>query len=1276
VVTVFVIAIEALSSLFLAAVPDARAAGAPIFQLMNGKVPEIVRMSKDNILVTSRIKVSEDGYFGANSTFAIFTFTQNLKLKKEETERDIWEIASVSFSDLVNERGYQDANGVTKSKIISPTTIDLRNNNNGGRDQRIALIDYSKLPKDSYLSTKVPCYLVHKPTSAYPARNYPISGWKSDSTCPGLRVGTDHRTPATAVASYVYSESVTVENYRLSSTSTDPRYSRDRISNWFAGKGTVNGIPIHITNRDPEDQGKPPYIEIPANGAGTNIAGSTNEYLKFKLTHVAGTYTNYTEAGTVIGAATGFALSAGTIGTLIGAGFGGWIGKNAGSNVSWSIWSAELKDGTEIKPLIIIGDNKGPNWEMYYVDADFAKTDPTSSGNNPLSVVVKDDGNDYGGSAGKDSFHELYRYLSDNPPKVGDDSCADGRGLTTGPKKEPKTLKDLDYHQVSALNSNCLDRETDGWAPFWGVTVSSEAGDAAACDIKSLFGGGVDTAFNETIKCLYDKIFKPIVGIAEEQLRKATEIDLYKTLVDPAGFVPRVWKLTRSLINILLVIALLVISFANITRFSLDTYTVKTALPKLILGVILANLSMLIIRLMTQLADQVTGLFSRDLAGLGDFPQLVTQAAAAVGLSGLGTIGGIFTGGLGYIVLFILAIIAFVLLLWLAFLLYFRLAAVYLLTILAPLTFVAYGIPGIGDKFFKMWWQHAVKWVFMVPAMAAIFWLSFEVSGSGESSVAKVILGYVLFITAVTLPMKWGGAVMQGASSFFKKATGGEWAQKKLGEKWNDAKTDVGERAGLRFQQGLWRMPGLSRVATLKAKRAIDKENMQKDVENLRKTANINALRGQAGTNKANLAEQEKKLADREGAVLAEKEITAFAKVAKERLKAEFEKREQESLRNRAQGEARIEFISTGKEDENTKKLVDRVYNASFEEKRASQEMELQESIKVGGVARDKLEILRAADNYRRHLEEYQSLSDEDKQSAQGASLLRAVATEKKSFNALKASEKYSAEYGSLDIDNVAGQLKRADTAEGRTWKATLGQGRKIFNDGVIKQSELMVKEGSVGEMQRDMDDFLDKFKDFGDRADDMKELFFQGKTAQLQMEIDKFKEIKPDFKLELRDGLVATEAMKKVMTMTGDYRHADLLKAVNGYTERYNKQNHRALDENQLNKREYRREAAFRELTNGVFSGVPDARLQREFVQEQTHGQQPTPTTQQPAPPPTFSQEDLDWAQDHELNTQGPAPTVRGTDTPPTESAQAQAEEDADSPEDDLPEEEEGGGP
>lgn len=255
--------------------------------------------------------------------------------------------------------------------------------------------------------------------------------------------------------------------------------------------------------------------------------------------------------------------------------------------------------------------------------------------------------------------------------------------------------------------------------------------------------------------------------------------NLAERISNPDGFVFQSWVVMRNIINVVLILALIAISFTNIVRINIDTYTVKKALPKLLMGVVLANASLFIIRYLADTVTVVTYFFVEQANFLKvaeyTFKDFITDTTTKLGLETIiNSTNFLFGAGpsIAIILILVIGLIIALGILWLAIILYVRLAMVYLLTILSPLVFIGYGIPGIGDKFFRQWWQLFVKWLFMLPAMSAIFWLILLVGRTGEGSIMQVIIMYVLFFIALSLPMKWGGSVLGKTMDGIKNAGG------------------------------------------------------------------------------------------------------------------------------------------------------------------------------------------------------------------------------------------------------------------------------------------------------------------------------------------------------------------------------------------------------------------------------------------------------------------------------------------------------------------------
>ncbi len=480
------------------------------FYFQHANTLSAIRDSETTATYTGKLEAVENGSF-KNDNLGFVDITLLLTKTGSNSKGDRWEITNVNFA---NTKPSTD-NPKAKVSILSPSKLQITNAS--GESQSY---DYANPATSGY------GFIVTKG----PTKDHAIVLYDHWGTTQEQYHGNGPGTDIDPISGLSRGPDIPIANYDLSTDSGALKNIpvKSEVSDWFDGIGTLsgingsNGVPITIY----EEAGHPPKIFIPANVKASGGAVAKNPALTFKLVSIAGTFTDYTTAGAAIGAVTGFALTAGTFGTLVGAGAGGYIGDHTGSNVAWSIFEAFDENDKAIPPLIILGDNKGPNWEMYYIDESFDASDPSANGSNPLSLQMQDDGDGIRST----TFHQLYRYVFDEPPKPGDDSCKDGRAFTTGPNSPTKILT-REYSQVSALNSNCLNRNgSGGWPDYWGVKVTSEAGDAANCGISNIFTGNQDIGgiFGSLTKCLFDSIFKPLVDWAADLVSKAAGISYFR----------------------------------------------------------------------------------------------------------------------------------------------------------------------------------------------------------------------------------------------------------------------------------------------------------------------------------------------------------------------------------------------------------------------------------------------------------------------------------------------------------------------------------------------------------------------------------------------------------------------------------------------------------------------------------------------------------------------------------------------------------------------------
>ncbi|MBI4948419.1 hypothetical protein HY844_02615 [Candidatus Berkelbacteria bacterium] len=610
---------------------------------------------------------------------------------------------------------------------------------------------------------------------------------------------------------------------------------------------------------------------------------------------------------------------------------------------------------------------------------------------------------------------------------------------------------------------------------------------------------------------------------------------LAERITDPTGFVAPSWAAIRSSINILLLLALLVISFTNILRINLNSYEVKKALPNLVVGVILANASFLIIRYMADIAT-VTVYFFVERAGETTLSGFVSRALSGLTDDTIGVIGTAVadTAIVSTIVLFVFTIILVIGLLWLAAILYARLVVIYLLTILAPLAFVSYGIPGF-DKYFKQWWQLFIKWMFMLPAMAAIFWIMISVdkaSTSGEYSLAKTIILFFLLFFAVSLPTKLGGSIAEKVGKGFNKYTGLDAARKGI--------TESTKREGNIL---LNRTPYGNLKAFMDKNTALREEKLKAIQQKKVNWAENTFLGKQQAHNDEEIgtlkSDFDKIKASNMGVYYESKK---GKEALKEAVEAEIEKKMAETNRDNLKLQLKIDLQGEqGALEGKTKQLRESI----FKNKSYTDEIELSENIGVGNIAFNSVEILKTIDEAKKIDKELQR---EDLTQERRNELEESLEIHRQNFNHLKKLDEHSSEFGGIgNLDDAVKILKDKTQSRSRIWTATLGRAKKIVNKSIDAQNEDMIENGSAEDITAMLDDYIKKIdENFVEAVDreNAKKLFISGQYATFQKLIDEKakKNDKGKIDIGLRDGLLAMHAQKKIISKTNDYRHKEVL--------------------------------------------------------------------------------------------------------------------------------------
>ena len=228
----------------------------------------------------------------------------------------------------------------------------------------------------------------------------------------------------------------------------------------------------------------------------------------------------------------------------------------------------------------------------------------------------------------------------------------------------------------------------------------------------------------------------------------------------------KIWSFMRNLTNIVFIIFILIIIYSQLTGLGINNYGIKRTLPRLIIAVILVNLSYTISSIAVDISNVIggslTGLFESiqldvlsdiDLAASlnvswSDFTTYLTvggsiAGVAVVGFGGiravfwavlLGLIAAVISLGIG------LATVAL------------RQGVVLILVMISPLAFVAYLLPNT-ERWFEKWRNLLVQMLVFYPAFSLLFGASklasWAIIATANGNPIEVLVGLIVQVIPI-----------------------------------------------------------------------------------------------------------------------------------------------------------------------------------------------------------------------------------------------------------------------------------------------------------------------------------------------------------------------------------------------------------------------------------------------------------------------------------------------------------------------------------------------
>ncbi len=217
------------------------------------------------------------------------------------------------------------------------------------------------------------------------------------------------------------------------------------------------------------------------------------------------------------------------------------------------------------------------------------------------------------------------------------------------------------------------------------------------------------------------------------------------TYIKEKDSIKKAWQAMVGILDVVVFIGLIVLALASIFHIKYDQYQIKQALPGLIAGVILANLSFSICLFFIDLTQHVTDLFIGSPASF--IQNMVDLYSWLWYLAGAGVAGaGIFalaTGGLGIgivLLALLLALVPMLLLFAVGLILWARALVITALTIFSPLAFFLYffkiEIP-VLTPLAQKWMSWFAKWLAAGPLIFALFWVGFTLNNAARGKVVS-----------------------------------------------------------------------------------------------------------------------------------------------------------------------------------------------------------------------------------------------------------------------------------------------------------------------------------------------------------------------------------------------------------------------------------------------------------------------------------------------------------------------------------------------------------
>lgn len=258
---------------------------------------------------------------------------------------------------------------------------------------------------------------------------------------------------------------------------------------------------------------------------------------------------------------------------------------------------------------------------------------------------------------------------------------------------------------------------------------------------------------------------------------------------DEDSAVVQVWRVARDLTNIVFVIFALIVIYSQLTGLGISNYGVKRILPRLIIAVILVNLSFLICSIAVDISNIVGSSITGYLGGIqsdvlakadlsyhldvlwSDFTRALTAGGVVVGVSVAAFAGikaifwGVILALLGAIISLAIGLVTIAL----------RQGLILILVMIAPLAFIAYLLPNT-EKWFEKWKNMFFQMLFFYPMFSLLFGASklagWAIIASANKDLFTVLIGMIVEVMPIFFSFslfKMSGTILGNVNAALQK---------------------------------------------------------------------------------------------------------------------------------------------------------------------------------------------------------------------------------------------------------------------------------------------------------------------------------------------------------------------------------------------------------------------------------------------------------------------------------------------------------------------------